>query len=97
MPDKDDDIEPENSTLLNEADRAELTRFEEIYRSEGSDALSRVLREAARRNPVAYVRIMAALAPDVVREQLRDAMAEAGMTADDVREMIRKLEIAGRP
>ena len=35
---------------------------------------------------------MGALFPDMVREMIRDELAEVGITEDDVRELIQKLE-----
>ena len=35
---------------------------------------------------------MSAFFPDMVRETIKDGLAEVGMTADDVRELIQKLE-----
>jgi len=44
------------------------------------------------KDPIAYVRVIGAFFPDMVREQIRDVMAEQGMTKEDLRELIRKLE-----
>ena len=44
------------------------------------------------KDPFAYVRVMGALFPDIVRENIKDMMAERGMTEEDSRELIRKLE-----
>jgi hypothetical protein len=35
---------------------------------------------------------MSAFFPDMVRETIKDGLAEVGMTEDDVRELIQKLE-----
>ena len=38
------------------------------------------------------MRVIGAFVPDMVREALKDAMSEAGMTEDDLDEFRRKLE-----
>jgi hypothetical protein len=48
--------------------------------------------ELAEADPISFVHIMGACFPDMVREMIRDALAEVGMTEDDVRELIQKLE-----
>jgi hypothetical protein len=40
--------------------------------------------------------VMAAFFPDMIREVIKDSMAERGMTEDDLRELIRKLESPAR-
>ena len=50
------------------------------------------MRQLLAKDPVAAGRAAGALFPDVLREQIKDAMAEQGMTEEDLREMIRKLE-----
>jgi hypothetical protein len=45
---------------------------------------------------IQYVRTMGAFFPDMMREAIRDEMAEAGMTEEDLRELIRKLESPAR-
>ena len=39
-----------------------------------------------------YIRVAGALFPDMVREAIKDAMAEAGITEEDVRYMVRAFE-----
>jgi hypothetical protein len=39
---------------------------------------------------------MGAFFPDMIREALRDSLAEQGVTEEDVRELIRKLESPAR-
>jgi hypothetical protein len=36
--------------------------------------------------------VLGALFPDLVREAIKDKMAESGITEEDLRELIRKLE-----
>src|SRR5215831_5929888 len=55
-------------------------------------ALSKAFRELAEADPIKYVHIMGALFPDMIRETAKDHLAEIGMTEDDLRELIQKLE-----
>jgi len=43
-----------------------------------------------------YTAVIGALFPDMMREAIKDVMAEQGITEDDVREVIRKLESPAR-
>jgi hypothetical protein len=43
-------------------------------------------------DPIRYMHIMGAIFPDMVREIISDGMAEIGITEEDLRELIRKLE-----
>ena len=47
-------------------------------------------------DPVRYIRVAGAFFPDMVREAIKDSKAEAGITEEDVREMVRKLESPAR-
>ena len=61
----------------------------------GQKGLSKALDELAS-DPIRYMKVIGALFPDMVREAIRDEMAEAGMTEEDLREMLRKLESPAR-
>ena len=39
-----------------------------------------------------YVRVIGAFYPDMIREEIKDSMAERGITEEDIRELIQKLE-----
>jgi hypothetical protein len=43
-------------------------------------------------DPIIFVHIMSAFFPDMVRGTIRGGLAEVGMTEEDVRELIQKLE-----
>jgi hypothetical protein len=47
-------------------------------------------------DPFRYATVMGAFFPDMIREAIKDSMAEVGMTEDDVRELVRKLESPAR-
>jgi hypothetical protein len=59
-------------------------------------AYRRQCQSSKRDDPVRYIRVAGALFPDMVREAIKDSMAEAGITEEDVREMVRKLESPAR-
>jgi hypothetical protein len=44
------------------------------------------------KDPIRYAVVVGAFYPMMVREALRDQMAEAGITEEDLRDLIRKLE-----
>ena len=48
------------------------------------------MKEIEQADLVTYVRIISAYFPDELQAALKDAMAERGMTADDLRRMIRE-------
>jgi hypothetical protein len=57
----------------------------------GHKALSKAMDELAT-DEIRFMTVMGAFYPHMVRERIRDEMAEQGITADDLRELIRKLE-----
>jgi hypothetical protein len=44
------------------------------------------------KDPIRFVAVIGALYPDMMREMIRDEMAEAGITEADLRELVQKLE-----
>ncbi len=89
---KRDDLQIQDTSGLTDADWAEINKLRNAYKSGGDKALSKAMRQLLAKDPVAAGRAAGALFPDVLREQIKDAMAEQGMTEEDLREMIRKLE-----
>ena len=85
-----------DSSLLTDADWAELNALWRVYEARGSRAGRLALEELRLANPDRFARIAAALFPDRVREALKDEMAEAGLTMEDIREMLRKAESPAR-
>jgi hypothetical protein len=63
-----------------------------VARDRTNAARERTFDELAEADPIRFVHIMGACFPDMVREMIRDRLAEVGMTEDDVRELIQKLE-----
>ena len=44
------------------------------------------------KDPIRYAVVIGAFFPDMVRETIRDQMAEAGLTEEDIRELLQKAE-----
>jgi len=80
------------STTLETVVWAKINRLRDPYESGGSKALSKALDELAEADPITFMHIMSAFFPDLVRERIKDDLAENGMTEDDMRELIQKLE-----
>lgn len=87
-------VDVANDAGLTDFDRTELNVLRHAYESGGVDCLDKALAALADANPIQYVRLMAALFPDAARETIRDVVAEAGLTIEDINGMIRKAEIS---
>jgi hypothetical protein len=85
-------LEVVNSNGLTDADWAEINRLQKVLDEGGIRAMSKAINELTEANPVLCVRVMGAFFPDEIREQIKDTMAAAGLTAEDLREMIQKHE-----
>jgi hypothetical protein len=85
-------LEVVDSPGLTDDDWAKINRLRHLHESGDPKALSKAFDELAKADPIIFVRIMSAFFPDMVREMSKDALAEVGMTEDDVRELIQKLE-----
>ena len=94
--DKSFDLEVVDTAGLTDADWAEINRLKSHYETGGRNALSKALAELGETDPVRSIRVLSAFFPDTVREALRDSMAEQGITAEDLRELIRKHEEGSR-
>jgi hypothetical protein len=89
---KHEPLEVVDSSGLTDDDWAKINRLRDLYESGGSKALSKALDELAEADPIIFMHIMSAFYPDLVRERIKDDLAENGMTEDDVRQLIQKLE-----
>jgi hypothetical protein len=78
-------------TGMTDADWADLNKLKAAYESGGAKASRKVFAELSA-DPVRGVRILGALFPEMVREQLKDRLAEHGITEDDLRQMLREAE-----
>jgi hypothetical protein len=89
------DFEIVDSSHLTDADWAEINKLKKACETGGKKALSAAI-EQLTTDPIRYMNVMAAFFPDMIREAIKDSMAESGMTEDDLRELIRKLESPAR-
>ena len=92
MTDKPIDLEVVDTSGLTDADWAEINRLKSLYETDGRNALSNALAELGESDPVRSIRVLSAFFPETVREALTDSMAEQGLMAEDLRELIRKHE-----
>ena len=90
---KRDSLEIQDISGLTDADWAEINMLRRAYESGGTKALSKALDRLAK-DPIRHVRVMGAFFPDMVREAIKDQMAETGMTEDELAELIESLRAA---
>ena len=81
---------------LKDADWVEINRLKGLYETGGRNALSKALAELGESDPIRSIRVLSAFFPETVREALTDSMAEQGLMAEDLRELIRKHEASTR-
>jgi hypothetical protein len=91
----DEPFEVVDSTGLTDTDWAEINKLQRTYREGGKKALNTAMAELAK-DPIRFTAVIGAFFPDMIREAMKDAVAEAGMTEEDIREMVRKLESPAR-
>jgi hypothetical protein len=91
----DEPFEVVDPSELSDADWAAINKLWRAQEDGGQNGLSKALDELGS-DPIRYMKVIGALFPDMVREAIRDEMAEAGMTEEDLREMVRKLESPAR-
>jgi hypothetical protein len=80
-----------DTTGLTDADWAEINKLKRAHDTGDPKAFSKAYEELSA-NPVKAIRVIGAFFPDMVREAIRDSMAENGITEEDLREMILKAE-----
>ena len=80
---------------LTDADWVEINKLRRAFKEGGKKALIEAMEELLQDTRRASA-VIGALFPEMFREVLRDAMAEKGLTEEDVREAIRKLESPAR-
>jgi hypothetical protein len=89
-------LEIADPSQLTDAHWAEINNLRRCYKEGGPAALSKALDDLQKRDTIMFVQVMAALFPHKVGEAIRDAMAEIGMTKDELRELIRNDESPAR-
>jgi hypothetical protein len=92
----DEPFEVVDSSGLTDADWININGLRRTYKEGGKEALSEALGKLAKDDPVRYVRVIGAFFPEMMREAIKDEMAELGMTEEDLRELMRKLESPAR-
>jgi hypothetical protein len=86
-----DDLEIQDTSGLTDADWAEINKLRNARKKGGRKAFANALDRLAK-DPIRFAVVIGALFPDMLREMIRDQMAEAGITEQDLRELIQKLE-----
>ena len=87
-----EDLAIQDTTGLTDADWAEINKLRNAHKKGGAKAVKRVMQQLLAKDVIQYVRVIAAFYPDMVRETIRDQMAEAGITEEDIRELLQKAE-----
>jgi hypothetical protein len=88
----DEPFEVVDPSGLSDADWAEINSLRRSYTEGGKRALNKHMAALAKDNPIRYAAVIGAFFPEMLREAIRDSMAEQGISEDDLRELIRKLE-----
>jgi hypothetical protein len=91
MTNRDEELGIADTTGLTDADWAEINKLKRAYETGGQSALSKAFQELDK-DPVRAIRVIGAFFPEMVREAIKDAMAENGITIEDIREMLMKTE-----
>ncbi|WP_212439975.1 hypothetical protein [Bradyrhizobium sp. AUGA SZCCT0431] len=96
MADEKETLGVEDASKLTDADWAEINLWKRTYENGGQAELSKIMAKLSTKDPVRYMAVMGAFFPDMVREAIKDSMAEIGMEEEDLRDLIRKLESPAR-
>jgi len=88
-------LEVVDSSDLTDADWAIINQVRRVHETGDEKALSRLLDKLAAADQIRFLTAMYAFFPELVRDTIRDQLAEAGITVEDVREIIQKLERPG--
>jgi hypothetical protein len=85
-----------DSSGLTDADWLEIGNLKQVYEKGGDKALQRALDKLEKYDPIRRFTILSACFPQEAIEAFKDEMAERGLTLEDLRELIRKLESPAR-
>jgi hypothetical protein len=75
---------------LSDADWAEINRLRRVFESGGTKEWSKAVKALCEADPTKALKVLGAYFPNEVRETTKDAMAELGVTEEDIREILRK-------
>jgi hypothetical protein len=89
--DRDDELGIQDTSWLTDADWAEINKLRRIYAADGGSGLWKAL-DRLSDDPVRYFRLVAALFPAKVLNGMKDHMAKIGVTEEDLKERIEKLQ-----
>src|SRR5215472_9906906 len=87
-----EDLAIQDTTGLTDADWAEINKLRNAHKKGGAKAVGRAMQQLAKDDPVRYVRVIGAFYPDMIREEIKDSMAERGITEEDIREILQNAE-----
>jgi aryl-alcohol dehydrogenase-like predicted oxidoreductase len=87
----DEPFEVVDPSGLTDADWAEINKLQRVYKEGGKRALNKAMAVLAK-DPIRFAAVIGAFFPEMIREAIKDAVVEAGMTEEDLREIARKLE-----
>src|SRR5262249_43416633 len=85
-----EDLAIQDTTGLTDADWAEINKLRNAHKKGGPKAVGRAMQQ--KDDPVRYVRVIGAFYPDMIREEIKDSMAERGITEEDIREILQNAE-----
>jgi hypothetical protein len=89
-------LEVVDSSKLTDAEWSEIGKLKKAYELGGEKALEEALQRLANENPVSHFIVLGAFFPEEALQAFKDWMAEAGMTVEDLRQLMRKLESPAR-
>ena len=89
-------LEVVDSSGLTDAEWSEMGELKKAYELGGEKALEEALQRLANENPIRHFVVLGAFFPKEAREGFKEWMAEAGMTVQDLRQLMRKLENPAR-
>lgn len=81
---------------LKDADWAAINALRRAHETGGKEGLSKAVNDLLGGDPVRATRVLGAFYPREVTELLKDAMAERGITKEDVLEWMRQAESPAR-
>jgi hypothetical protein len=87
------DLKIQDASGLTDADWAQINKLRQALEQGGDKAFQKALGDL-KKDPSRYLRVMRAFFPVRVREALRDSLANAGITEEDLRELAKVLRPA---